>query len=348
MPRLSAADAVSPAMERARSMLVPFRLKTWLKMGFIGWLAGELAGGANMGGRIPAGHTVPVHSGGGMPGIHMPQQILLIIGIVVAFLLVVGIIFAYLFSRFRFVLFDSVLKRDIMIGRGWQLYGPQAGRYFGFWLLFGLLGFVCVTGIIGIPLMHAWKAGVFQHGFDDLQPIFMLLGSVFLGLFLFGLAFFILSTLAKDFLVPLMALDNLSVSDAWVVLKNMGKAEPGAFLGYIGLKFVLYLAAIMLFSIVLVIAALILAIPVAIIAITVFFVAKAAGALAISLGIVGALAIGTLFALLAMVVSAPFCAFFASYSLYFFGGRYPKLGALLWPETPLTPQPTPAVLVSTT
>jgi hypothetical protein len=333
-------------------MLVPFHFKTWLKMGFIGWLAGELAGGTHFGGNFPGQWSTPAPTHPRVPNVHFPGgEIFVIIGAVLAFVVIVGIIFTYLFSRFRFVLFDSVLKRDIMIGRGWHLYGSQAGRYFGFWLLFSLLSFACVVGIVGIPLMHAYKAGVFQHGFDDLQAIFMLMGSVFLGLFLFGLAFFILSTLAKDFLVPLMALDNLSVGDAWTVLKNMGKAEPWAFLGYLGLKFVLYIVAIMLFSIAMVIAAIMFAIPVGLLFLIGFLIAKVAGGisagLAIALCVAGGTIAAAVFVCLAMALSAPFCAFFASYSLYFFGGRYPKLGALLWPETPITPQPASAVLVST-
>src|SRR5260221_5033033 len=43
MPRLSPIDAMGPALERSKMMLLrPFRLKTWLKLGFIGWLGGGL------------------------------------------------------------------------------------------------------------------------------------------------------------------------------------------------------------------------------------------------------------------------------------------------------------------
>jgi hypothetical protein len=49
MPRLSAIDAVSPALERMQSMLFrPFRLKIWLKIGFIAWLAGGASGSFNL------------------------------------------------------------------------------------------------------------------------------------------------------------------------------------------------------------------------------------------------------------------------------------------------------------
>jgi hypothetical protein len=43
---------------------------------------------------------------------------------------------------------------------------------------------------------------------------------------------------------------------------------------------------------------------------------------------------------LALILTAPISVFFTSYALYFFGGRYPKLAALLWPP-PIPPAPLP-------
>ena len=41
---------------------------------------------------------------------------------------------------------------------------------------------------------------------------------------------------------------------------------------------------------------------------------------------------------LLLILTAPVSVFFTSYALYFFGGRYPKLAALLWPQ-PVPPAP---------
>src|SRR5262249_22281615 len=47
-------------------------------------------------------------------------------------------------------------------------------------------------------------------------------------------------------------------------------------------------------------------------------------------GMVAAAGIACLY----MLLIAPLSVFFASFAFYFFGGRYPKLGALLLPQTP--------------
>jgi hypothetical protein len=42
---------------------------------------------------------------------------------------------------------------------------------------------------------------------------------------------------------------------------------------------------------------------------------------------------------LALILTAPISVFFTSYALYFFGGRYPRLAALLWPQQPPAAEP---------
>jgi hypothetical protein len=54
-------------------------------------------------------------------------------------------------------------------------------------------------------------------------------------------------------------------------------------------------------------------------------------------GLIAAAALGCIY----MLLIAPITVFFASYAFYFFGGRYPRLGALLWPQTPAPITPVP-------
>ena len=335
----------------------PFRIKTWIKIGFIGWLAGGFASGGNFNyqsrGSWPGGHELDdvwrkIYDA--MQSIHLREFIWIIV-VLATIGLVIGIFFVYLFSRFRFILFDTVISGNADIGRGWRRYRDQANRFFAFWLLYTLAVWVVFGVIIGIPLWHAYKAGVF-HRDASIGTIFTLLGSILLGMVLLGILFAIISTLAHDFLVPLMALDDLGVDQAWSALLRMIGREPLAWAGYLGMKVVFSIGAAIIFGIALVFIALILAIPAVILVLVGVLIAKSAGPAGIAIGIfllvLFVLAMIVLWFLIVIFCSAPVVVFFQAYPLYFFGGRYAKLGEILWPSPPpITPvfgaAPPPAV-----
>src|SRR6476646_4697386 len=116
MPRLSPIDAIGPAVERSRMMLLrPFRLRTWLKLGFIGWLGGGVAMvNGNFNFRQP---TLPHFPHDQFPkdpwaemhraiqSIHLANYLHIIL-VVLALVLAASLVFLYLFCRFRFILFD--------------------------------------------------------------------------------------------------------------------------------------------------------------------------------------------------------------------------------------------------
>jgi hypothetical protein len=355
VPQLSAIEAVSPAFERMTSMLFrPFRFRTWLKIGFIGWLAGGVAA-ANLNSfnyRMPSRGEFPSDVGNDMGSrisgvisrIHISSYLWIIVCAVLLFV-AASLIFLYLFCRFRFILFDTVITRQAIIRRGWHQYGSQAGRYFIFWIGYTLLSWAALAAIVGVPFWHAYKSGVF-HGDNALWSLFAVIGSVILGLLLFALVFAIIRTIAQDFLVPLMALDDLGLGDGWSMIRQMVAREPGVWAGYLGMKLLLSIVAGIALSIVLLITGLflclILAIPVAVVIFLGIALIKGAGTAGVVIAIVlfvlaGLACLACLFCL-SLVVSAPVVVFFEAYSLYFLGGRYHKLGALLWPAAPAPAQ----------
>ena len=357
MNRLSALDAFSPAMSRVSSMLFkPFRLSTWLKIGFIGLLGGGVArfssGNFNFRGPlVPPSHP----SSGRVPDDPMAeiQRVLASINIAshihaimiaIAVALAISLVFLYLFCRFRFVLFDSVITQQPAVSRGWRLYASQANRYFGFWLVFRLVNLGVIALIIGVPLWHAYKNGTLS-GHDSLFRLFELLAAIALGAILAAIVFAIISTLMKDFIMPIMALDDLPLGDAWSALWRVMASEPGAWAAYLGMKLVLTIGAAIALFVAGLIAALpglfIVGIPAGIIALMGGLVFKmGATAAAIAVFVVAGLIAAAGACCIYMLLIAPFTVFFASYAFYFFGGRYPKLGALLWPQPlPIPPAP---------
>jgi hypothetical protein len=352
MNRLSAIDAFAPAFARVGAMLFrPFRLGTWLKIGFIGLLGGGAVvanGGFNF--RVPA-----VPSGGhrgdlppetedifrAIRAIHLADYFYIFL-IVIAVIIVFALIFLYLFCRFRFILFDTVVTGQAGVGRGWRKYESQANRYFGFWLAFRLLNWATMFLIVGMPLWHAYKSGVFS-GDNSLPEFFAILASIALAAIAAGIVLAIVSTLAKDFVMPVVALDDLSIGDAWSAVWRVVASEPRAWAAYMGMKLLCALGSGIALSIAFVIAmlpaAIVIGIPVGVLVAIGILAFKTIGAVAgiIICGIAGLLAAAGFLCLLLML-TAPVSVFFTSYALYFFGGRYPKLAALLWPQ-PVPPAP---------
>ena len=85
-------------------MLFPFRFKTWLKIGFIGWLAGAGSGSFNL--NVPSSSG---HGGGGSASVgqNVEQTIraflnehLVLIVLIVAIAILIGFGFLYLSAAF--------------------------------------------------------------------------------------------------------------------------------------------------------------------------------------------------------------------------------------------------------
>jgi hypothetical protein len=358
MPRLSAVEAVNPAFERLKAMLFrPFRVKTWLKVGFIGWLAAAGAASGNFNMQLPSTPgQMPRASGKSVEDVFRSLHLgdhLVLIAVLIAIGVAFSVAFIYLFCRFRFILFDSVLFADPNIERGWSRYGRQAHRYLGFWLIYTFFAWGAMILIVVLPLWRAYKHGIFQSD-DFLAALFRLLVPIVLGMLLFAVASAIITSLANDFIVPMLALDDLPVGRAWRELKAAILAEPGAWAAYLGMKLALAIGAGIITSMAAVavgmICVLVLLIPGIVLALVIGAVAKAMGPVGLVLGIVaaclGVLVLIALFFTLGLMAAAPNSVFFTAYSFYFFGGRYPKLGSMLWPEAPPSVMPPPPVSVA--
>lgn len=342
MPRLSSIDAIGPAFERLATMLFrPFRFKTWLELGFIGWLAGEVSTG-RMNFQVP---SLPTGEGSDLGGEFdrilrtVFSEHLWIIVLVAALAVALLLVFAYLFCQFRFVLFDAVITGSPGIARAWNRYSRPAHRFLGFWLIFLLISWTVLSLIVGLPLWRAYKAGIFQS--PDPSAVFRVVAPVLLGALVFALVSAIVSSLANDFLLPQLALEDLRIETAWTNLTGMISAEPGAFAAYLGMKLLLSIAAGIVTALALVFAFLIVLIPGALGTLLVVAIVKAIGTAGLIFGVimagVGILALIAVALVLFLMAVAPTAVFFTAYSLQFFGGRYPKLGELLWPQPPPAP-----------
>jgi hypothetical protein len=354
----SAVDCVQPALHHTRQQLFTnFRWGQWSRLALVGILAAELhVGGCSFGNFGNHWPRIPHKSGGqflpsGQTSIlsrfdprHIPSNIsqhigqfigLILLG-VFAFL-VLSFVLLYIHSVFRFILFDSVLRRDCSIGEGWRKWRRAGGRYFLWQIVLLLSTWLTLAVLIGLPLGLAFAAGWMANFKEHIGRV--IVGVILLvGLFVvFVLAVAVVQALSKDFLVPIMALENLDFADGWHRLLAMIRLEKGRFAVYLLLKLVLSIAAGILFSILAFIVAMVVVVPVV--------VAVVAGAAAgmgwnvttISLAIIFGSVLLLLMVYLIALVCVPGTVFFPAYAMHFFAARYPNLDALLNPAPPLPP-----------
>jgi hypothetical protein len=341
---LSAVDCVQPAIQHTRDQLFrPFRFGQWSRLALVGFLAAELhTSGCNFNSfnfPVPQGQR----RGQGFLAAPFPHidpshiaQFAGLIAAVVVLAIILFFLFLYINSVFRFILFDSVIKKRCSISEGWTLW-HRAGRRYFLWQIVLLIAEVLFMGfLIGVPLavaaMLGWFKDVQQHMGRTVLGVIFLIGLVSV----FALLVVAVQLLAKDFLVPIMALEGLDFADGWRKLLALIRPEPGKYAVYLLLKIVLAIAAAILFGIVTLIPILVLVVP----AVLAVFAGYKAGlgwtVTTVSLAIVfGSMLLAVLLYLVALV-SVPATVFFPAFSIYFFASRYPQLDALLHPAPPPT------------
>ena len=345
---LGPTEVIAPAFERAKAQLfAPFRWGFWWRMAIVAFFAGEIGGGGfNI--NIPSG-GFPQRTGRGdhllmlLQGENplfnprfLPWIVALLAAIVFLFF-----VFLYFHSVFRFILFDSVIAGRCSIRQTWGNRSSVGTRFFVWLIFYQLILLSALAGLVAFPLYSWWRAGVFQH--PD-QHLGLLLGQglvLFLAVAVLLIAAAVISLVARDFLLPQMALENLSIGEAWNRFRPQLLAEKGSMAGYILLKVVLNIAVSIALGIVAFIWILVLIVPAIIVG--AILVASSAGthgpalvAVAVVLGCVG-FALLVLWFFVFMLLWVPAAVFFQSYALYYFGSRYPALAALLWLDSPSAP-----------
>jgi len=341
----SAADVIKPAFEHMKQQLFqPFRLGQWVKIALVGLLAGEITGGGGAGFQIPGRLRVPNRPDQFLAQAVPANALLWAIGI--ALLVVIGIIVVlvllYVSSMMRFVLFDSVVNKVSHVRRYWRQRRQQGFRYFLFQLLFAVTVLLVMGILIGSAAAVGFAFGWFRNPREHLLPLILGGIIVFLLFAAIVIAAAVVAVLTKDFVVPQMALEDVSVGVGWGRLWSMLKAEKIGYLAYIGIKILLSILNTIVMGIIALAVALVLLIPAALIAVIVILAGKAIGltwnAVTIAIAIVAGCLVLLALIFGIVVCSAPSVVFFPAYSIYFLAERYPALHRLIYP--PPAPEPT--------
>ncbi len=360
MPKTAgAADAISPSFEQAkRDLFRPFLFGRWMRLATIGAVTGELSGGSF---SFPSGNfNLPSSSqpegkdslAAVMPPWEIWQTYAPWVVAGVAALVCLVLLWMYAESVYRFILFDAVLRGKYELREGWRRWRESGRSYFCWQVVFGVVTMLVMGLLLGAPALHAWRAGWFDHAEDHVGALVLLvLFAVFAFLSLI-VAVMLISLAARDFVVPVMGLENVGVMEGWRRALGMMRGQKGPYAFYVLLKIGLGMAAAIVFGIVGTILLLCLLVPGAIAVAAVVLAANAGGMTWNEFTISAVIVTAAVGILLAMFVSgfvyAPALVFFQSYTLRFLGQRYEKLGAeLAARDGALTTTPTPETIAGT-
>jgi len=179
----------------------------------------------------------------------------------------------------------------------------------------------------------------------DLTPAVGVMVQVVIFLLLL-LAAMVVDILLRDFMLPHFALDNATTGQAFARVWAAIKAEKRQFFVYALFRVVLPIIAFIGVFVVLLIPGLILAGTIGVIEYSLHSVFAGSSGAAFAVGVVfqvffGVVAFG--FALLAGIcIGGPLSTGIREYALIFYGGRYPALGNLLYPQPPAAVMGSPA------
>jgi hypothetical protein len=358
----SAVESISPAFARTKQLLFrPFRFGLWARLAVVALITGE-AGSVGGGSSIP---NLNNNRGGGdqltgaahffsEPGWDQIQPYLgwIVLGAVLA--LAVLLLWIYSDSVYRFILLDAVVSGQCRLRDGWRRWREAGRRYFVWVIAFGFGAFLVVGVVAGIPALLAYRAGWFEKPEENLGRLIG--GGILLALVVIAMVavFAIIDMLGRDFLVPVMAFENVGAMEGWERLLAMMGAEKSAYAVYVFMKIVLAMGSAIIFAIVNLIVILILLIPLGLLGLAGYFIGSGLGitwdlSTELLMAAVGLLAFAGILYVVGFVY-APGLVFFQSYTLEFFAPRYGPLGSKMFPPSPpakpqIPPLPPTAPLV---
>lgn len=332
---ISAADAISPAIRRTKQFLFqPFRLGTYLKLCLVAVITEGLAGNSHYSGS----HTRTSHAPGILHQPVWPQAgWIAVIVAALALAVVVGCFIFYLITRLRFAYFHCLIHNTKEIRPGWWLYREQATRFFWLNILVGL-GFLALVAVLALPFIAGFLAvirTVQAGGRPDIAAIVALILPLIPIILVVSLLALAVDLVLRDLMMPHYALENATAGEAWRAVWARIRLEKGQFFGYALLRIVLPIVAMIGLFLLLLIPAILFFASTAIIEVAIHATFSGATGPVSVIGIVLGVGFGAVAAGIAFVVGigvgGPLSTAIREYALLFYGGRYQRLGDILWP-----------------
>ncbi len=351
MKPLTAFEALHPAYRRILVVLgKPFGLGTFLKVSLIAALA-EI-GCLSLAVSLPM-QVVQVVAQFGTLAARSSLPRAASIGMLVGMLIFLGaftfvyLILAYVFVRFRFVVFDFLVVPTRQVAGAWRRYGRASQRFFWVNLMLMLGLAVVVVATAGPLILHSFRGAMMKpNDRAAALPGFILTFGLIM---LLTVAVQAIDSMVRDFVLPSMALEDAGIESAFGRFFRVLGDEPAEVLLYLIVKLaitiVITIAAMLVVVIGLVVlGAILFGVGAALYALL-WHLGFPGKALVVIYGAVAGIGFIALYFVSIFAASGVSGLFRSAYGLYFFAGRYPELGNLL--EPPLAPEltePPPQVI----
>jgi len=337
MRAFSAADAISPAIQRTKAFLFqPFEWGTYLKLCLVALIT------EGFGSNFSSSHGTPSSSHGpnNLPAFHLtPEWVAAIVAGSLAFILLCFVL-GYLVTRLRFAFFHCLITNTKEIRPGWNIYRSPATRFFWLNVVLGLC-FMLLLILIALP----FAAGFWRLFHDtapgsrpDLAMLFALILPLIPIILLLVISAVLVDVVLRDWMLPHYAIDNARAGEAWAAVWAHIKNEKGQFFLYVLLRVITPIIGMVALFMVMIIPGLIFLAVVAGVELGVHsaFAGSTGGAAFAGILLqvfIGLVSLG--FALLASVcLGGPLSTAVREYALLFYGGRYQALGNILYPQAP--------------
>jgi hypothetical protein len=334
----SAVDAISPAINRTRDFLFrpPFQWTTFLKLCLVAAITEGL--GTNLRSSANNSHA-PSASAGDVIFHFTPEAIAAIVAMSLL-LVFVALVIAYFVTRLRFAYFHCLATNTRLIRPGWEMYRPQANRFFQMNIVVGLC-FLLMAALMMAPFVPGFVRffkGLQAGGQPDVALLLSLALPLIPIFLLIVVVAILLDIVLRDWMLPHYALDNATAGQAWAAVWERVTVEKGSFFAYSVLRIIGPIIAFIGLFLILLVPSLVLigSVAAAEYAIHTAF-ATATGAVS-AIGIllevfIGALALG--FAIvIGISIGGPISTALREYALIFYGSRYAKLGEMMFPSAP--------------
>jgi hypothetical protein len=216
----------------------PFDITKWLIIGFAAWLATFFSGSAgfNYRGNTQL-HDLNIHLRQTGSNLSLENSAPWVVPALVAgglILLLVGLLFIWINARGRFIFTDCIVRNRGAIVEPWKQFRVEGNRYFVFRVLFALISFIIVGGLIGLYLAGRYTG----HTVLPLAPIVLI-----------GVCYFIAAlvvTVIMSFMVPVMYRQRCTAGSAFNQVWQLIVARPGVFILFCLFYLVLGIAAAMI------------------------------------------------------------------------------------------------------